>query len=279
MEKKLRGMVNVTFPLNENNNEEIKYLNERIRDAVNRLPGLGGPAADRLEDAIRTWEDRLRELKGGIKKGQDLAEGYSKTLSILVLENFVINEGPKWDKFKKGAKKARRGAVTGLTIGSIALGGYGGSKMYNADRNYKTDMAISRSDYEGRKDGLERNKFDSHQMIYNHKDLTPETKDSLKERIDKIHNRHDAENRSTRKNRESKITKTRDNQSIQGMQALAGAAGLGVAPLLAGVHAAGAKSEKKKQKKKSLKESLNKVELGMFLNEESYRKEIGERNE
>lgn len=63
MENKLRGMVNDTFPLNENNTEEIKSLNGRIRDAVNRLPGVSGPAADKLEDSIRTWEERIKELE------------------------------------------------------------------------------------------------------------------------------------------------------------------------------------------------------------------------
>ena len=35
----------------------------------------------------------------------------SKTLSVLIVENFVINEGPKWEKFKKGIKKVGRGTV------------------------------------------------------------------------------------------------------------------------------------------------------------------------
>lgn len=193
----------------------------------------------------------------------------SKTLSVLILENFVITEGPKWDKFKKGVKKVGRGAVTAATVGAVALGGYGGAKIHNANRNYKTDMAISRSDYEGRKDGLERNYLDSHRIITNQANLTPEINDSLKERIDRIHNRNNADNMHFRDNRDKGITKTRDRARAEGKEALVVSGGLAVAPLLAGVHAAGARSEKKKQAGKSLKERLELVKSGMLLNEES----------
>ena len=82
----------------------------------------------------------------------------NRTLSVLILENFVINEGPKWENFKKGAKKVGQGAVIAATLGSMALAGKGGTKISDANRNYKPDIAISQSDHERKHHDLAHNR-------------------------------------------------------------------------------------------------------------------------
>lgn len=42
---------------------DITALRNKISQGLILLPGLKGPAADKMEDSIRGWEDRINELK------------------------------------------------------------------------------------------------------------------------------------------------------------------------------------------------------------------------
>ena len=193
----------------------------------------------------------------------------SKTLSVLIVENFVINEGPKWDRFKRGLKKVGKGAVTAAALGSIALGGRAGYKVYDADRNYKSDIAQNEADYSERFKSLEKEKRNTIKSLDNQKNMNYDLKKSLKDQTWVSTDRSHSDNYNNRDIKNKRIADIRDNQHTQSKQTLAAAGGLAVAPLLAGVYALGGKDDKKKQEKKSLKERLNLVKSGMFLNEES----------
>ena len=73
----------------------------------------------------------------------------SRTLSALIVENFVINEGPKWDKFKKGAKKVGRGVATAAVVGGLALNANAAQKAADDNKadyiSYTNDARMANS--------------------------------------------------------------------------------------------------------------------------------------
>lgn len=194
----------------------------------------------------------------------------SKTLSVLIVENFVINEGPKLDKFKRGAKKVGTGIVTTAVLGSMVLGGGGLAKKYDANRNYDTDMAKSQYAYTERFNSLKDNHKVAISNIDNIEGMKLDSKKRAKDVIYKNYDQDMADNLTDKTNKQVEATYRKDNQHKEGNQDLARAGGLaGIGAVGAVALAAGSKDDKKKQEKKSLKERLNLVKSGMYLNEES----------
>ena len=64
----------------------------------------------------------------------------SRTLSELILENFVINECPKWDKFKSGAKKVGTGAKVLAALGAK------GEKKKQEKKSLKENLNMVKSE-------------------------------------------------------------------------------------------------------------------------------------
>ena len=190
----------------------------------------------------------------------------SRTLSVLILENFVINEGPKWDKFKKGAKKVGKGAVIAAALGSATLAGIGGNKISDANRNYQLDMDKSQIQHQAAASDIFRNRIIDINNIDSDNETAPETKNSLKSQIEKNSDRELHNSRIAKTNKQVEATYRRDNQHAKGTQTLAGAGAAGIGAVALAV---GSKDKKKKQASKSLKERLNLVKPGVFLNEES----------
>ena len=178
----------------------------------------------------------------------------SRTLSVLIVENFVFNEGPKLDKFKSGAKKVGQGVALAAVLSSVALGGKGLATKYDANRNYYTDKATSEADYLERFHELNKNHKDAISNIDNIEGMKLDSKNRAKDVIIKNYDEDMADNLTNKTNKQVEATYRKDNQHKEGNQDLAGAGGLaGIGTVGAGAVAlaAGSKDDKKKKEKKT----------------------------
>lgn len=183
----------------------------------------------------------------------------SKTLSVLIVENFVINEGPKWEKFKKvghGAKKVP------LIAGAL---GAKGKKKKQADKSLKERLNIVKSGMFLNEEDADTTVLEKERYSDGH---TPESIATLhnvpvQDILDQIEKGIKVEREHTTDKAEARLIAmdhlvelpdyyTRlDKMEEEGKMENS------------------INESEKKQVRKSLKERLELVKAGMFLNEES----------
>ena len=176
----------------------------------------------------------------------------SRTWSELIVENFVINEGPKWDKFKRGAKKVGRGVATAAVVGTLALNANAAQKA--ADNN---KIAFIQHTEDSRRANQASQDNDGQSWYAADKGDYETAYDYS------VISRNNAKIAADAKEKADKANKQAKKQQIESHVSSAGAgAAAGAAALLALK-----KGKKKKQENKSLKENLNMVKSEMLLNE------------
>lgn len=158
----------------------------------------------------------------------------NRTLSALILENFVIDEGAKFERIKKGAKKVGYG-VAGTVLGTSLLFGGGALKnKHDANKDYKSNHAIVQAQHdEGVNKSYNDAKWKKFDIDWND-DIAPRDKETEKEKITKEHNKSVAASELIKDEETKKLTDTKDKVSKKANRTLKIAGAVASVPLVAG---------------------------------------------